>query len=795
MHRQRWPSWAKAIARRLRGTRASRKRLDPSDLVKKYQTSLRNGLKGSEASNGEQDTTFMTRYMVQKVIKREDIRDLLHTFRWYHDSQTEDIYNKFLCIIATLITIDWKGWADFDRLFLSHKKGNRFTRCDDQLPFRLPSDLEFFSSEEAWREFFFRKQFIYSPIVLKENDHCEYRADQRLPFLTCEERSRGGYSVVSRVLVPKFQIEYAKHPSLNHDSRYYEEKIMALKVARDEDSFNNERAVNESFKKALTRCEAISSSFGSFKHGSTLNTLYQWAELDLADLLSGEYESVFKGRVLLTPHILVSQLLRLSDGLHFMHNKLDIDGPKKCSHFDLKPNNILIFLVDDGRRSDGEGSTMAMDWKIGDFGLSVLSNRDESQNPGRNLEPETLRRPSMVEYSSLPAPRPPGPFQAPEMKAGSTVNRSTDMWSFGCILCVVLAFILGGPLEVHTLFMRRKQNYTDDYFWTTRADGSVIVKPEIEDWLDLQERNEESNSSLVWIRRTTTLVRQLLEIDKTLRLKATETQAGVQEVLGAMTETLPIRWSLPSTSDLSALRRSYRHDSATKSSNLDTVLLEDHAPSHPRGAYLSADAAKRQLQPKSRLSTLLPSHLNRLETPTQLNLARTPDWPTPATSAQYCRVSVPPKTFQSVLSTDAGCVSFCNDKCVYLYDLQSILDRTDLFMADEKQCSLTDGPVKSAFSPATTTYRYVSVLLAGPFVGLQMASEDDFVSLTPGLSSASTILTLQQNLVEIHKRGGPSFQTDPITTITLGPGCLEAKLSSRGGLLLRYEHKLDIWLL
>ena len=737
MTRHLWAPIARFVARGISG-RAERSSSDQLDLVKKYQSSLRNVFEGTEASNGEQDTTFMTRYMVLKVLKREDIRELLHTYRWYHDSQLENIYSKFLRIIATLITIEWNGWADFDRLFLSHRNGDRYTRCDDQLPFRSISDLEFFSSQEAWRRFFHLIQFIYSPIVLKENDHSVYRADERLPFLKCEERSHGGYGVVSRVLVQKFQIEYAKHRSFNR-----EKEVMALKVIRDERSFKNERAINEGFKKGFSSCEAILLSFGSFEHGRTLNILYPWAELDLAKLLRGEYDYVLEKGVRLTPHALVSQVHQLSHGLQFMHNELYVDGPKKCSHLDLKPDNILIFLVQEDRRSDAEGSKTVMHWKIADFGLSALSDRDESQNRISGLAPETFQHLGMIEHSSLPAPRPPGPFQAPEMQAGSTVNRSTDMWSFGCILCVVFAFVLGGPLDVHELFLRRKRRYADDYFWTTGANDSFVVKPEIGEWLSLQERKQESESSLGWIRRTMTLIRKLLQIDKSLRLQATKTRAEVLEIL-RMTEKLPMLWTLPPASDLSVLRQSYRDSSATDKSNLDAILLDDQTPSHEKWGPLSADAVRPQLQPKSQLARLFPFHLKRPDTTVHPHLPRTPSWPAPPTSAQYCRVCVPSGTFQSVLSADAGCVSFCNDEWVYLYDLRSILERADFFMSDEKQCLSADGPAKLASFRAPTTHHYVSVLLAGPFVGLQMAShqQEHPVGLIPGHNTASSVLTL-----------------------------------------------------
>ena len=736
MTRHLWPSFARLVVRGISG-RVERNDSEQLNLVKQHKTSLHNGYEGTEASNGEQDTTFMTRYMVQKVLKREDVRELLHTYRWYHDSQLENIYSKFIRIIATLITIEWNEWADFDRLFLSHKNGNRYTRCDDQLPFRSTSDLGFFSTQEAWRRFFHLEQFVYSPIVLKENDHSIYRADQRLPFLKCEERSRGGYGVVFRVVVQKYQIEYARHRSPNH-----EKEVMALKVIRDERSFKNERAINEGFKKGFSSCEVILLSFGSFEHGRTLNILYPWAELNLAELLSGDYNCVLERGVKLTPHALVSQLHQLSHGLQFMHNELYVDGPKNCSHLDLKPDNILIFLGQEDHRSEAQGSNTVMHWKIADFGLSALLDRDESQNRVGGHAPGTFQRSSMIEHSSLPAPRPPGPFQAPEMQAGSTVNRSTDMWSFGCISCVVFAFVLGGPLEEHELFLQRKGRYVNDYFWTTAADDSFVVKPEIEGWLSLQETKWGSESNLGWIRRAMTLVRKLLQINKSLRLQATKTRAELLEIL-RMTEKLPMLWTLPPVSDLTELRQSYQDSFATDKSNFDAMLPEDQTPSHEKWVPQPADAARPQLQPKSQLERLFPFHLKRPDTTLRPDLARKVSWPAPPTSAQYCRVSVPSGTFQSVLSADAGCVSFCSNDYVYLYDFRSILEGADLFMPDEKQCLPANEPAKLASFRAPVTHHYTSVLLAGPFVGLQMVSrqQEHSVGLI-GRNTASSILTL-----------------------------------------------------
>src|ERR1700723_3857321 len=110
---------------------------------------------------------------------------------------------------------------------------------------------------------------------------------------------------------------------------------------------------------------------------------------------------------------------------------------------------------------------------------------------------------------------------------GGRVTKSSDLWSFGCILATVLAFTLGGPGKVSELYLcrRREGQYENDYFYT---DGPV-VKSEVLQWLNTQV-DAHSPAQKQWIKLSQDLILGLLSIDKNLRPSAQEARDKVSKI-------------------------------------------------------------------------------------------------------------------------------------------------------------------------------------------------------------------------------------------------------------------------
>jgi hypothetical protein len=158
-------------------------------------------------SNDTTPLEFITLRNLRKVIDRDRLRKLLQKNKWYKEAELGHIYTNFLRIIGVLITIQWPDWESFPWIFLDPKDPvGRPTRGDNHLPFIDVSFLEHTTS----RRLFELDQYIFCPIVIKENSHDVIgNKKRRLPFLNSSPVGDGGAgTTVFKVEVEKYQIIY-----------------------------------------------------------------------------------------------------------------------------------------------------------------------------------------------------------------------------------------------------------------------------------------------------------------------------------------------------------------------------------------------------------------------------------------------------------------------------------------------------------------------------------------------------------------------------------------------------------
>jgi len=118
----------------------------------------------------------------------------------------------FRKVLSTLVWIGWDDWPEFGQLFLEHYDTNmKLDRWDDMLPL---SDTSFLPTEQL-RTFFRNKQYIFTPIVIMEDDDEDDKADyiqfsekHRLPFLQTEEIGQGGSGTVIKAKIVAGQFGY-----------------------------------------------------------------------------------------------------------------------------------------------------------------------------------------------------------------------------------------------------------------------------------------------------------------------------------------------------------------------------------------------------------------------------------------------------------------------------------------------------------------------------------------------------------------------------------------------------------
>lgn len=225
-----------------------------------------------------------------------------------------------------------------------------------------------------------------------------------------------------------------------------------------------------------------------FLHGKQLNGQDHWA----AD------------NTVLSWTDILSQALQVASALEFLHNHRTFrdSGRGPVYHSDLKPSNVVIVR--------GEGCPAGI-WMLTDFGLSVLHRP-------RGYPAST----TASWYSGTEARRGTGTFQAPEtdpqfFSYSGNISSKADIWSYGAILCLILAFMMHGHQGVHLLDGRRTRSASgrpeDDFFYTLTGlqedRKDAILKPSIDQWLNNIHNNPESPT---WAKKLTKIIRTCLDI-------------------------------------------------------------------------------------------------------------------------------------------------------------------------------------------------------------------------------------------------------------------------------------------
>ena len=308
-------------------------------------------------------------------------------------------------------------------------------------------------------------------------------------------------------------------------------KRIAGNTAAGQLNFEAEQRILQQFKSCLENNKNIMQSFASFVHGPDFIILSRWADgrdlhlfLTKPDEILDNYPAK---SIRFSPDNLLTEAYNLARALHFLHFGMATWRGKqlRCAHLDLKPSNILVeFLPEEQAHLAPVGR-----WKIADFGLSKVEVAVEQNQylPIAKEEQDESMAPGNIP-SFLPPTRGPGAFQPPEVHSNETAKVSTrrDVWSYGCILAMVLAFALGGPSQVRAQG-RARATGGDDFFYrrqtrrstTPNAPAEIMahsvdaeLKPPVRRWL-------ERASSLAdevhrdWIQNCSELIFTLLDVN------------------------------------------------------------------------------------------------------------------------------------------------------------------------------------------------------------------------------------------------------------------------------------------
>ncbi|KAH8723314.1 hypothetical protein GQ44DRAFT_774162 [Phaeosphaeriaceae sp. PMI808] len=166
--------------------------------------------------------------------------------------------------------------------------------------------------------------------------------------------------------------------------------------------------------------------------------LYDLAKSNLREALTNTDASKLLARASLDDkYQLIHYFTDLVDGVAHFHDASII-------HMDIKWDNILVVIE--------HGKTY---WRLADYNLSTLKTRKTDQNA----------------TSSTNSKRPPGVFQAPEVRGTGDGNVGwwSDYWSLGCLLIYLLAYLDGGAYAIEILeYYLRKYDPTYGRFYSMK---------------------------------------------------------------------------------------------------------------------------------------------------------------------------------------------------------------------------------------------------------------------------------------------------------------------------------------
>jgi serine/threonine protein kinase len=245
----------------------------------------------------------------------------------------------------------------------------------------------------------------------------------------------------------------------------------------------------------------------AYGYGETINLIFPraWTNLDhlLRDHIFGYGEK--RGAKLELAHAW-KQLLGISRALKKIQgfvNGADSRGGgnveyRLCIHFDLKPDNILI---------EREGGN----WLITDFGQAALTQRRRGTTPrvGGHFGTDAYAPPEIEDTT---------------MEFG----RAYDIWSLGCIMLEVTAFMvrgyagLKGEGSLTGLDQARRampagtRNSDERFFYRDASNGGYVVKKEILDFMINLEKSharsqDSSEQSKVFLGKILELISRMLK--------------------------------------------------------------------------------------------------------------------------------------------------------------------------------------------------------------------------------------------------------------------------------------------
>ncbi|KAF8859384.1 kinase-like protein [Acephala macrosclerotiorum] len=431
--------------------------------------------------------------------------------------------------ISILVHIGWENWSKFETIFFPNGWEGPIHRKDPSKPYphEVLKEKTFLGDGRAAREFF-NVQHAYFPAVIEEGSNMIIPRTQPLPFIKSmqEDIADGGFGIVTKeVIAPHYfrpRSEFGLADTFPKEFVVARKRFPAKGPFRTESNNLAKLASGLSKHDRLVKHLAFITTDDKMDHGSPneFNILLPMADTDLKKFLYGKvYEPQCSNLV----HLL-KEALGLVDALRWLHeDQLLGEKLQVCCHMDLKLDNILIYELNNADFPAGC-------WKISDFGISSMIERDNShihdaelfrRNTFRTSPAGRLARIVTGRDDVLTTVRRvPGAYSAPEARNGNLIGPPSDIWSFGCILVQILIRVAGGIGFLEEMDDRRaSKEHGNDHFCQTTA-GKAHLNPVVKEWLESSQLFDRTFKDRVLIGNCKKVIKQALKIDPNQRPSA-----------------------------------------------------------------------------------------------------------------------------------------------------------------------------------------------------------------------------------------------------------------------------------
>ncbi|KAG0651751.1 leucine-rich repeat receptor serine threonine-kinase, partial [Hyphodiscus hymeniophilus] len=437
------------------------------------------------------------------------------------------IRTHLIKVLSILVAIRWDDWSRFESVFLERERMR--VRGDSSLPFALSAleDNSFLGMSFA--SDFLNVQNAYIPIVVEEGESKTYPRTRPLPFLKSQSSQigAGGFGIVTREVLARHQFMPKSEYKVDLTSG---EIDVARKRFRAKGDFRKEAQNLTRLNSCLSSHDRIvkylavitiedEEDLGSPKE---FNILLPLAHTDLKGFIyNKDFEQNCSGVV-----DLVNEASYLADAIRWLHGEMRIEGKiVVCCHMDIKLDNILVYL-------DPKASHVGW-WKISDFGISSMVEREERRTNARKRTPTLLNVPSPAGVLAritgsvrVSANRPGGAYSAPEVFIAKQIGPESDIWSFGCILFQVLLRGVGG-IKLLTDIDQKRSSFEDgsvnDYFCQDGPRGQRL-HPKVVGWLESSLPRDLSYRDNECAKKCKKIILEALKMSPNERLKAHQLQ-------------------------------------------------------------------------------------------------------------------------------------------------------------------------------------------------------------------------------------------------------------------------------